>query len=280
MTTLVALAGEEARYCFSAVRYLLGPARGQERRRVLVNGVPKSGTTWLYRMILAVPGYRERGNFRGDIQGYDSVQPGDVVHGHDWFTAELNEKLSANNLRVVLVVRDLRDQTVSRMFHLKRDQSHAWQPTFEQLSNDEALMLSIEGREASEELPVLPGATAWKTFTRQWLAADMNIVCLRYEDLLADPVKEMGRVFQGLEMPVSESLLRAVVERNRFERMTVGRKFWQPARRPGQEDTASHFRKGITGDWQNIFGEAHRQRFKELAGDWLVEMGYETGLGW
>lgn len=280
MTTLATIAGEEARYYLSAVRYQLGPARGGEQRRVLVNGVPKSGTTWLYRMILAVPGYRERGNFRGDISAYDTVQPGDVVHGHDWYTAELNEKLSANNLRVVLVVRDLRDQAVSRMFHLKRDQTHAWQPTFEQLSTDDALMLSIEGREAGAELPLLPGVTAWKTFTRQWMTADMNIVCLRYEDLLADPVKEMRQLFHDLDMPVPESLLQAIVNRNRFERMTVGRKFWQAARHPGQEDAASHFRKGITGDWQNFFGEAHRQRFKELAGDWLIEMGYEEGGDW
>jgi hypothetical protein len=90
----------------------------------------------------------------------------------------------------------------------------------------------------------------------------------------------MGRVFSSLDMGIPDSLLHSIVERNRFERMTVGRKFWQPARKPGEADTASHFRKGITGDWQNYFNKAHRQRFKELAGDWLVEMGYETGLDW
>lgn len=141
-------------------------------------------------------------------------------------------------------------------------------------------MLSIEGRDPDGELPILPGVTAWKTLTRQWLAANPDITCLRYEDLLADPKKEMRRVFDGLDLGVSNGLLHAVVQRNRFERMTVGRKFWQSARRPGQEDTASHFRKGITGDWQNFFTEAHRQRFKELAGDWLVEMGYETDNDW
>lgn len=276
---LLTFAAEEARYYLSAVRYRLNPA-WRDRRRILVNGVPKSGTTWLYRMILAVPGYQERGNFRGDISLYDSVQPGNVVHGHDWYTAELNQKLSEANIKVVLVTRDLRDQTVSRMFHLKRDQTHAWQPTIEPLNNDEALMLSIEGREAGNDLPLLPGVEAWKTFTRQWLAADINIVYLRYEDLVAEPIKEMGRVFNNLDLPVPRSLLQAIVERNRFERLTVGHKFWQSARRPGQEDAASHFRKGITGDWQNFFNEAHRQRFKELAGDWLVEMGYETGMDW
>lgn len=277
---MLTLAGEEARYYLSAVRYLLNPAWRKARRRVLVNGVPKSGTTWLYRMILAVPGYRDRGNFRGNFNVYDSVQSGDVVHGHDWYTAELSEKLSANNLRVVLVVRDLRDQSVSRMFHLKRDETHAWQPTFKQLSNDEALMLSIEGRDADGELPLLPGVVAWKTFTRQWQAAGMNVICLRYEDLLANPVQEMGQVFHRLDMPVPEPLLQSIVQRNRFERMTVGRRFWQSARRPGQADAASHFRKGIIGDWKNFFGETHRQRFKELAGDWLVEMGYETNQDW
>ncbi|MFZ0544633.1 MAG: sulfotransferase domain-containing protein, partial [Candidatus Promineifilaceae bacterium] len=175
MTTLVTFAAEEAHYYLSAVRYWLGTARNKKKRKILVNGVPKSGTTWLYRMILSVPGYSERGNFRGNINAYDSVQQGDVVHGHDWITAELSEKLRANNIQVVLVVRDLRDQSVSRMFHLKRDETHAWQPTIKQLNNDDALMLSIEGRDPDGELPILPGVTAWKTFTRQWLAANPDI---------------------------------------------------------------------------------------------------------
>jgi hypothetical protein len=108
----------------------------------------------------------------------------------------------------------------------------------------------------------------------------MKIVCMRYEDLLADPIEKMRQVFHELEMPIPEKLLGAIVERNRFERMTMGRKFWQSARKPGQADAASHFRKGISRDWENHFTDAHTHRFKELAGDWLIEMGYETNLDW
>lgn len=280
MTTLAGIVREEASYYLPAARYLLGSGRGRSRQKVLVNGVPKSGTTWMVRLLATVPGYRAVGNFRGHTGSYHGARPGDVIHGHDWYTAELKETLQANHIQVVLVVRDLRDQAVSRMFHLKRDETHAWQPTLKQMSHDEALMLSIEGREAQEGLPVLPGVAAWKTFTRQWLAGDLELICLRYEDLLADPVKEVGQVFQRLDIALSERLLEAIVVRNRFERLTIGRRFWQRGRGPGQEDAASHFRKGIIGDWQNYFNAAHRSRFKELAGDWLVELGYETGVDW
>jgi hypothetical protein len=252
----------------------------QPQRKVLVNGVPKSGTTWMYRMISTVPGYHSKGNFQRDISRYHDSQPGDVIHGHDWYTAELQEILQINRVQVVLVVRDPRDQAVSRMFHLKRDETHAWQPTFKQLSKDEALMLSIEGQEDHENLPFLPGVTAWHSFTRQWLDGGMKLICIRYEDLLAAPEEEMGQVFDRLGIAISEPLLKAVVRRNRFERLTVGRKFWQKGRDRGQEDAGSHFRKGITGDWQNHFNEDHRRRFKELAGDWLIEMGYETDMDW
>jgi hypothetical protein len=280
MTSLMTLALEETQYYLPALRYRLGAGRRQPRAKLLVNGVPKSGTTWMVLMLASLPGYQAVGNFRGDISRYQTVRPGDVIHGHDWYTAELQETLQASGIQVILVVRDLRDQAVSRMFHLKRDETHAWQPTIRQMSNDEALMFSIEGREAQAGLPVLPGVPAWKSFTRQWLAGDKNVICVRYETLLANPVTEMGKLFDRLKLGVPAALVKAIVERNRFERLTIGRKFWQKGRARGQEDADSHFRKGITGDWQNYLNADHRRRFKELAGDWLIEMGYETDFNW
>jgi hypothetical protein len=40
------------------------------------------------------------------------------------------------------------------------------------------------------------------------------------------------------------------------------------------------FRKGRTGDWQNHFTEAHKNAFKAVAGDALIELGYEGDVGW
>jgi hypothetical protein len=271
---------EEATYYMPALQYRLGPGRHQPRLKLLVNGVPKSGTTWLMRMLASLPGYRAVGNFHGEISRYETVQPGQIVHSHDYYSLELCEALRANDIRVLCIVRDLRDQAVSRMFHLKRDESHAWQPLVKGMSKDEALMLSIEGHPPQDDLPALPGVLSWRKLTHGWLTGELEPIRLRYEAVVADTAREMSQLFECLDIVMPQGLLKAIIRRNRFERLTVGRKFWQQGRGPGQENPTSHFRKGIVGDWRNHFNQDHRQRFKELAGDWLVEMGYEANLEW
>jgi hypothetical protein len=59
---------------------------------------------------------------------------------------------------------------------------------------------------------------------------------------------------------------------------------WNPSstaggRRRGQE-AASFFRKGIAGDWKNVFTEQDKRVFKAAAGDLLVELGYEENNDW
>lgn len=40
------------------------------------------------------------------------------------------------------------------------------------------------------------------------------------------------------------------------------------------------FRKGQIGDWQNHFKDEHKQAFKEVAGETLINLGYENGYDW
>ena len=47
-------------------------------------------------------------------------------------------------------------------------------------------------------------------------------------------------------------------------------------REQGKEDAGSFFRKGIAGDWRNVFTERNRELFDELAGEELAKFGYES----
>lgn len=264
---------EELEYYLASTRYQLIQARRNTKNRVLVNGSPKTGTTWMLNMISSIPGYRGIGNFSGDIQRYFEVEPGEVVHGHDWYRNDLGEMLASKNFKVILLIRDPRDQVVSRMFHVKRSSKHSWYERFQALSNDEALMLSIEGRED------LPAISTLIQVTSSWINSGWPILSVRYEDLLANPEKHFGSVLHYLGIQ-SQYLAKIIVKRNRFERLSVGRRFWQQARKPGQEDLSSHYRKGTVGDWNNHFKEDHKQKMKEVAGNQLIELGYERDFNW
>lgn len=270
---LVNVAGDELKYAVACSRYRFLAGK-QLSKKVLVNGSPKTGTTWMYKLIVSVPGYQHVGNFNGDINRYWQVQPGDVVHGHDPYTEELWHILSAQEIKVILMVRDPRDQAVSRMFHIRRDTNHRWQRSMQAMGDDEALMVCIEGMDG------VPGVATMLNLTRSWLKQGDKALCVKYEDMILNTAGQFQHVLQYLGITARPDLIRAAVERNRFERLSVGRKIWKPARKPGQHDQVSHFRKGIVGDWKNYFKAAHNERFKEIAGQTLIELGYEKDLAW
>ena len=256
---LFAVAGEELKYSYVYLKHQLGSAQ-QSKAKVLVNGSPKTGTTWMLKMIASLPGYEEIGNYYGVLQKYHTTQPGFVIHGHDAYTPELKNILLAEGIKVILMMRDPRDQLVSRMFHVKRSTNHAWHERMKHMDNDEALMLCIEGREK------LPGMIDMITLTQRWLDANAEALCVRYEQLLGDTVNQFSIVLDYLGVRNNQSLAEVIVERNRFSRLSMGKRIWQNQRRPGQEDTGSHFRKGIVGDWRNYLKPEHIQWFKKLCG--------------
>lgn len=269
---------EDVNYHSAALRHLAS-TRQQDggRIRVLVNGSPRTGTTWIQKTIASVPGYCRAGNLRGKVEGYRGAAPGDVFHGHDFLSPELQTILDAAGIRPVLTRRDPRDQTVSRMFHISRDQTHPWHARFRLMEPHEALLACIEGRPEGK----LPGVRDFIRLTESWQARDpSSIHIVRYEDALENPEQEMRRLFDGLGIRISEALLKAIVARNRFSRQTVGRRFWKARRERGVADVGSHFRKAVRGDWVNHFKPLHIERFKQLAGETLIAWGYEADEEW
>lgn len=272
---LINVASEEIKYNWVYYRHQLNNGAVDQNAKVLVNGSPKTGTTWMYKMISSLPGYLHIGNFNGHIKKYDEVQAGNVVHGHDPFSEELHNILLQNQIRTILMIRDPRDQLISRMFHVKRSQNHLWHERIQKMSLDDLLMLCIEGRDD------LPGTDSMINLTLSWLIHDSGALAMKYETLLADPVPNFAKVLRhiGIHKNV-DSLAGVIVERNRFERLSMGKRIWENGRKPGQENNNSHFRKGITGDWKNYMKPAHIQKFKEIAGHQLIELGYEKDLNW
>lgn len=270
---LFTVAGEELKYGYVYLKHQIGSAQ-QSKAKVLVNGSPKSGTTWMLKMIASLPGYEDIGNYYGDLQKYHATQPGHVVHGHDAYTPELKNILLDEGIKVILMLRDPRDQLVSRMFHVKRSTNHVWHDRMVAMDNDEALMLCIEGR---EKLPSMHDMIA---LAQSWINGNAEALVVRYEDLLADTVPHFSVVLDYLGIRNSNGLAKVIVERNRFARLSMGKRIWQSQRKPGQEDTKSHFRKGIVGDWRNYLKPEHIKRFNELCGQQLIELGYEQNLDW
>lgn len=63
-----------------------------------------------------------------------------------------------------------------------------------------------------------------------------------------------------------------IIKAQDFERVS--------GRTPGQEDQREFIRKGIIGDWRNYISDDNKQRFKKIAGRFLIDLGYEQNNDW
>jgi hypothetical protein len=100
-----------------------------------------------------------------------------------------------------------------------------------------------------------------------------SYVEVKYERLTADPAGEFGALLEALGVDARPELVKQIVDANTFETLSGGR-------RPGEENRAAEFRKGVQGDWRNHFTNEMKQGFKALAGSLLVELGYEQDMSW
>jgi hypothetical protein len=104
---------------------------------------------------------------------------------------------------------------------------------------------------------------------------ETSYVEVRYEDLLERAEEEAERLFRFLGADASAEVVNRCVEAASFEKGS--------GRQRGQDDYPlrhGKYRKGIAGDWKNVFTERDREIFKEAAGDLLIELGYEKDNAW
>ncbi len=226
-------------------------------RNLLIIGQPKSGTTWLRRMLCDVPGYvkwsppaaqwwsdhplRERDVSRPPI-GYS------VTRLHSAPTPEHLETMRRVDRPYVIMVRDLRDVAVSWAYFM--DTSYFGAPReIEQLDIPQRLDYFID--------TLLEPYARWQ---RGWLDGrhpERGLV-VHYEQLIADTRAEFERVLSHFRVDLKPAAVSRIVEKHAFKRAT--------GRDPGQQDATAFNRKGIAGDWKNHLTPAQLDRFHAALG--------------
>ncbi|MBA3472886.1 MAG: sulfotransferase domain-containing protein [Rubrobacter sp.] len=187
--------------------------------------------------------------------------------------------------KVIHIIRDGRDVLVSQMHH-------RWNQAEDQGGTSKITSSQLAKRERYREDPQRLLNTKKGIFPRKWVGNNAakwgdvisktredgrallgaNYEEVRYEDLLERPEEEVGRLLEFLGADASEQAVRRCVSAASFEKLTGGRERGQEA--------ASFFRKGIAGDWKNVFTEKNKQEFKAAAGNLLVKLGYEEDDDW
>lgn len=241
-------------------------------RNILVIGQPKAGTTWLTRLVCEIPGFVRwtPGSIKLDSHDF---RPGDLVPPAMGYTVtkvhtpptDANIKLiHAANRPYLVITRDPRDIAVSWAYYNTL-------PGRDRVAHPQAQSLPVEGRIAYYIDNILAGKIEWALEWRRRLHPRLGMF-IRYEDLLADPFPVMQRAYAHVGADVSDDWVRAAIDRNAFKKVT--------GREQGVADAGQFNRKGIAGDWANHFTPEHTAAFKRIAGDALIQLGYEQSHEW
>lgn len=181
-----------------------------------------------------------------------------------------DEVLSLNShlrdVKPFVVIRDMRDVMISLYFSLKKSHSSdfksvsRYRDILQNCSQEEGLMHILE---------VHIGLMI--KMQESWL--DSGYPIFRYEDLIEDELSIFRQIVDYCEFDIQDQHLMTIVNNNSFSSVTGGRK-------PGQEDTSGHLRKGVKGDWANYFSDSLKDAFKNNFGEYLVKSQYEVNNEW
>lgn len=231
---------------FPAARRLIRN-RGPEKVTVGVDSPKEIGSRWLEGRLGLVP-------------------DGALVSAHCVYTPQLAGLVARQKMRAVCIIRDPRDTAVSHMRYVQQRPKHLAYEEFMSLPNDhERLMVSIRGADLGGHV-INPLDERYRRFVG-W-EREGGAVMVKFEEL----VGPMGGGSEEAQRDAVERVARHLdVELDGQRLRSVQQSLFGSGRT---------FRKGQAGGWRREFSGEHRLAAKEVAGDLLVDLGYERDLDW
>lgn len=197
----------------------------------------------------------------------NALRPLDVSKGHLQAWPRVIERVCSPDFLPFFIFRDLRDTAVSSVFFLTdMYKRHRWHQYYAKdlATFDDRLMASIQGFDTGR-MKQLDIGTRFKQFSAWFDCSHVHKV--RYEDLVNDQGRTLSLIIDHFcervdTLPTGrEQILNALLD----------------SINPGKSPT---FRSGKTGEWRKYFTDEHKRLFKEVAGDLLIQLGYEQDNDW
>lgn len=223
-----------------------------------VNEYPKSGGTWICRMLRDITGWRFDDNA--------IPRPGNsIVKYH---------RMPLNVASQIAIVRDPRDVFVSLYFHSRavfRDD-----PFNSAIVGATKEVLSPEDDEKTQIAkfidrlltdPIYP-RFSWRDFYQYHL--DRGTPIFRYEDFREQPKQTLESLLEVREIEVTSTRLSEVIEKHSIEKILAKRNADESADRGG----ANFVRRGKVGGFNDYLDDAMQARIEQAQGPVMAAFGY------
>jgi hypothetical protein len=250
---------------------------------VLGNAMPKSGSHLIIQVLQGLvdvgpfvnPGFppvnRTEDNRKlpeaAMLENLRRMRPGDIAYGYVQARPEYIRELTRSGKSSVFVYRDPRDMIVSHVFYAtEMNDQHGMHVYYsEKVTNlEERINAAIQGV-AEKDAGLSSVKTKYENYLG-WLEVP-EILSLRFEDLILDQDRALARILEYLSTRGFESMVSQKMAVERLKRAVA----------PSRSGT---FRRGKPGNWREYFTQGNKDRFKDVAGDLLLRLGYEENNAW
>lgn len=237
-------------------------------------GMYRSASTWQYdvagQLLERHRGAERLGFVTGDdYQPLSTTAPSwRILKAHDAHE-RFASALTAGRARALYSYRDLRDVCFSLM--------HKFHATFAEVVQQKGLLRLCLANDAF-----------WR--------AQPNVLCQRYEEIVADPVAAVAALADHLGVPLVDGEAAAVAAAysltanhgrtveiaNRLRDEGVDLENPANANRWDAHTLLhwNHIRAGLVGDWRRLASRRQLARLGAICGPWLIANGYEADLHW
>ncbi|MBZ0172867.1 MAG: sulfotransferase domain-containing protein [Phycisphaerales bacterium] len=193
---------------------------------------PKSGNTWMRSLLEAATGEQLGSKYNDKVMRREREGIAIKTHGSDSFA-------------------------YTDAIHIVRNPFDAiW--SFYKWSNE------FRGQHVEWERFCPSAATQWDRHTRHWLSVGVPTVFLSFEDLRAEPVRELSRVIEFLGRDVSDERLAEAVEACGIDKL----------RKANADAAGKFFRGGSIGKGLEHFDAPARELVLRVTGETMRRVGY------
>ena len=228
---------------------------------IFVIGYPRSGTNWVCRILADV---WKIPHIEMSVTPVGS--PG-VINGH--------QRVTRHTERSIYLVRDGRDVLVSLYYWYQARAGHLRPMARRRVHRDVARLVDREAdiKDAMPEFIDLmmtrrhEGGYGWAEHVRSYKRhGEGRIPLIRYEDLHSDPIKTIQTAVDVFGEEIAPERLKTAIDRNEFAVFT--------GRSGGEVEYAAAARRGVVGEWREVFSREALKRFIDYGGDELKAMNY------
>lgn len=244
----------------------------------ILNSNPRSGTHYLKQVISAAldtaPVERDWETEDGLFGALSSMPDDQLLHGHFRFSRDadtLDDELFPD-LRMVVLNRHPVDRLISQIAWQRVTTNHLPDPhaPAQQLARD--LLLGHWDGKVWPSGFVVDDFAAHHNFllhdrVTSWLARP-SCHYVKFEELIASPVQGFLECFDFLEIRVSRHDIEQILERINFFTLSGGRV-------PGEMDCSSHYRRGLCGEWRQVFAPEDLAHLRPKYSTAFAQSGYD-----